>query len=802
MKNLKQWHLKQSKDIPASFLQELQTYANAREGKYLSQILWQRGIDTVEKLREFLNYQDYKPASPFEFGLDMIEAINRIEIAMNNNQEKVAIWGDFDTDGITATCVLWEGLGYFFEQNLNLKYYIPNRFNEFHGLSFSGIKKLADWGVNLIITCDIGGINFKEIDYLNELGIDLIMIDHNVLPKNRPSVISIINPLYLPINHKFYHFSSVAIAYKLMEALEQKFPNIYPISSEELLDLVAIGLIGDLVNLRGENRYLAKKGIDKLKITKRYGIKKLIDLCQQSGDRVTDVFYGIIPRINTVIRMKENADFCIDLLTSKNEKLCISLAQETEIANTIRKEIENKVFHEAKKQVETQLDLSSISIIILINNQWENSVLGLVANKISQKYGKPTILLTTAFNNPESNFESSSNTKVIARGSACSINNINLYNLISSQVNLLEHFAGNAYALDLEIAVENIPFFITAINQKLRQKIDFNNYKNVKKIDLIITVKELGKELFNELKLLEPFCLNNLPPKLLIKNCWFENCWNQNEVYQKNNQTKKVKYPKTTFKICDDSQPFGFNGIWWGYSADDLIENKRYDVVVDLDFNSDQIKDQDSKNKVYKDKEENYKVRLIDLKFHEENDNSNENMGSNFHIIDNRNQELILNNFSESLTIINDCPSSWGDLQNNYQQSLQNKQKLALSYQYKSNNSAEQIWLNLVQFIKSLIKFNTLINQEKLISQLEINPYLLNLGLTVLDNLGISYKLENNQFQFFENNHNIDQIKGEKNLKIFLKACQELDFKQNYFYRASLPIIESTLFNSKDNTLN
>ncbi|HAG81979.1 MAG TPA: single-stranded-DNA-specific exonuclease RecJ, partial [Cyanobacteria bacterium UBA12227] len=242
----------------------------------------------------------YNPASPFEFGQEMKSAIKRLHQAIKAG-EKVTIWGDFDADGITATSVLWEGLGQFFTQNQQLTYYIPNRLTESHGLNRAGIDQLATSETKLIVTCDTGSTNLKEIDYAQQLGIDIIITDHHTLPDERPPVISIINPRYFAETHPLFHLSGVAVAYKLVEALYQTLPNIPKQPVEDLLDLVAIGLIADLVQLSGDCRYLAQRGIQKLqqqlKTRTRPGVARLLELCQRSGDRPTDISFGIGPRI-------------------------------------------------------------------------------------------------------------------------------------------------------------------------------------------------------------------------------------------------------------------------------------------------------------------------------------------------------------------------------------------------------------------------------------------------------------------------------------------------------------------------
>ncbi|MGB7444472.1 MAG: single-stranded-DNA-specific exonuclease RecJ, partial [Coleofasciculaceae cyanobacterium] len=597
-----QWQIQLPPQVPQWFVEAVQTYTPSSEALYAAQLLWQRGIQSLEQLAGFLNPDCYQPASPFEFGQEMKRGVQRLQQA-RKNQEKVVIWGDFDADGITATSVLWEGLGEFFPQQEQLTYYIPNRLSESHGLNRQGIDKLAAWGCQLIITCDTGSTNLDEIEYAQQLGIDIIITDHHTLPEERPNVVSIINPRYFAETHPLFHLSGVAVAYKLVEGLYQKMPEVPQQPLEDLLDLVAIGLIADLVRLSGDCRYLAQKGIEQLqkqlKTRSRPGVARLLELCQRTGDRPTDISFGLGPRINAVSRIQGDASFCVELLTSRDETRTKQLAIETELANTRRKSLQKDVTEQVKNKL-AQLDLSTTSVIVLEDPQWAGGVLGLVAGQIAQEYGRPTILLN-------SNIEEQESEIALARGSARSVNNIDLYELVNSQAHLLHRFGGHPFAAGLSLPIENIPLFSEAINQQLRQQLGISNklIGSVLKVDLVVKVAQLGKELFRELKLLEPCGMGNPVPKLLIENCWFESVWHRNSQDIKG---RKVQYIKTEFEIWDDSTSIGFPGVWWGHYKDELPQG-RCSCLVELDHNS------------YK---KRYEVRIVALQKGEELSSFNE----------------------------------------------------------------------------------------------------------------------------------------------------------------------------------
>ncbi|MDX2229496.1 MAG: DHH family phosphoesterase [Leptolyngbyaceae cyanobacterium bins.349] len=392
------WHL-QTSQPPAWLIKAIRHAVPTLKGKVLAQLLWQRGICQPAQIAGFLSAQHYQPASPFQFGDEMQWAVQRLQQAIAE-QETIAIWGDFDADGVTATAVLWDGLGQFLQQQKTLFYYIPNRLTESHGLSRQGLEQLWAKGCKLVITCDTGSTNLDEIAYAKRLDMEVIVTDHHTLPAARPPVTAIINPRSLPSDHPLASLSGVAVAYKLVEALYEAMPDMPQQPLDALLDLVAIGLIADLVELKGDCRYLAQRGIEQLQkqsvpaTATRPGVAKLLEFCKRSGDRPTDISFGLGPRINAVSRIQGDAHFCVELLTSQDQHLCTHLAEATELANSRRKALQKDVFRQVSDRV-TQLDLSTTQVIVLADDQWQPGVLGLVAGQIAQEYGRPTILLST-----------------------------------------------------------------------------------------------------------------------------------------------------------------------------------------------------------------------------------------------------------------------------------------------------------------------------------------------------------------------------------------------------------------------
>ncbi|MEH2251640.1 single-stranded-DNA-specific exonuclease RecJ [Nostoc sp.] len=824
MPEQQQWTIAATEQPPEWFIQVVKQHTPASSGIYAAKLLWQRGIKNDQQLTAFINHKAYQPASPFEFGQEMHLAIARLQQAYNA-KEKIAIWGDFDADGITATSVLWDGLGEFFKQNTQLIYYIPNRLKESHGLNEQGIDNLAKQGCKLIVTCDTGSTNIEEIVYAKQLSIDVIVTDHHTLPAERPPVAAIINPRYLPREHQLFHLSGVAVAYKLVEALYQTLPNVAKYPLEDLLDLVAVGLIADLVQLSGDCRYLAQLGIQRLQADfqqpatarRRPGVGRLLELCQKSGDRPTDISFGLGPRINAVSRIQGDASFCVELLTSRNAKRCNELAEVTELANARRKSLQKDVQAQVAQKL-IQLDLSTTSVIVLEDAQWPAGVLGLVAGQVAQETGRPTILLSTEGAGEAGGeitlLSSNSELRIqhpalaLARGSARSVNSVDLYQLVKDQAHLLHRFGGHPFAAGLSLLVENIPLFTAAINQQLRQSLGSTTLTPTVQADLMVTVADLGKELFLELKLLEPCGMGNPVPKLLIQNCYFENSWHRN---QQDWQGKKVQYIKAEFDIRDDSSRSAFPGIWWGHYKDELPIG-RCDCIAELDYNT------------FK---KRYEIRLIAVR-PSVNSALNARNGLNALlpltplILDLRNQEhsalaqrpASANSTHDGLNpsypltalIIEDCPTNWDDLRawlrrclttSRSTSGLDNQQQLAIAWSKPNLQPPNQIWLTLVGIAKYLSRTNQLVTRVQLLEKIGISDQTLLVGIKALKYLGFTVKLQDRYLQITWHPSDSAENFADAAVARFLATVREEQFQRQYF--AEVPLSTIVAIASSDN---
>jgi single-stranded-DNA-specific exonuclease len=769
-----------------------------RVGNFAAQLLWQRGFRESEQVEAFLSPEAYQPTSAFAFGAEMEAAIARIQLAYTTG-EKVAIWGDFDADGITATSMLWEGLGEFFAQTQQLIYFIPDRLTASHGLSIAGLDQLKAWfgeqKTGLIITCDTGSTNLDEILYARSLDIDIIVTDHHTLPAERPPVVAIINPRYFPTDHPLFHLSGVAVAYKLIEALYQTLPDVPQRPIANLLDLVAIGLVADLVQLVGDCRYLAQCGIEVLKRKSRLGVKFLLEQCKKAGDRPTDISFGIAPRINSVSRIWGDVRKCVELLTSQDQERCQELIKLAELANTQRKALQKRIFAQVKTKLD-RIDLSTTGVLVLEDPQWSVGILGLVAGQVASEYGCPVLLFTIE----------DVGGKSIAKGSARSPAGIDLYDLIKGQEHLLLSFGGHPLAAGLSLPAENLPLLREALNQRFWHQYDLSTnsldlaqgqrtgIRPSLQIDLVVKIAELGQQLFRQLKLLEPYGMGNPAPRLLIQNCHFEDKFNANI---KNFKGQKVEYIKSEFVLVDETSEI--RGDWWGHYSYEIPDGI-CDVVVELIDNS------------FK---KTYEVRIIDIHAQavanlaidgltedgsptEVNDQSSyrsedkpkQIRSSGVEILDWRGKSTPV---PETTIACDRCPTSWQEIYDLFSRAERSQQPLALVYPPPESLQGLEVWRNLVGIAKYLARTQKMIGLDQVGLKLGISDQqVLQVGLEALRICGWKVKLmEDDLLEISGDLSNLNQSQNpaQKLVQQFIAIVNELAFKQKYFERQAMRLV-------------
>jgi single-stranded-DNA-specific exonuclease len=767
------WQLKPQQTPPDWLIALIQERLPSSSGQVAAQLLWQRGLRDPEVALAFLDSTHYQPASAWAFGVEMEQAVARLQQA-RDRQETVFIWGDFDADGITATAVLWEGLGQFFVPNKTLYFTIPNRLSESHGLSKAGIKAIAAQGAQLIVTCDTGSADQAEIEYAQQLGIDVIITDHHTLPSDRPTVAAFLNPRTFPVEHPLANLSGVAVAYKLIEALYDKFPQIPEEPLEQLLDLVAIGLIADLVKLTGDCRYLAQQGLLRLKQQlehpTRPGIAKLLKLCRKNGDRPSDIAFGLGPRINAISRIHGDARDGVELLTSRDPIRAGQLAEAAEWTNVCRKEVQERVLHEAKAQL-NRLDLEATAVIVLNDPQWPVGILGLVASHLAQTYGRPAILLSQA--------ETTEEKPQILRGSARSVMGIDLYGLLGQQAHLMHRFGGHPLAAGLSLPAENLPLFTASINQSFRQHIGQQTAPALE-IDLDLCLADMvpnqGADLFRELLQLEPYGMGNPAPRILLRNCWLEN--RRSSGYQTVGD-RKLRYQKTQFHLRDESTSTLFPGIWWGHRADELPTGC-CDVVVELDHG--QFRQQS-----------HYHARLVAIRPTEDSGIHHQDVTEPW-LLDWRQQSALIQPLPEVLPLPH-SPKGWEELEMWAQQATTHQQKLALAYQTSVRSTAALKWQQLVGLVKYAARTGHCVTLTQIQERLAVSERSLLLGIAALKAVGFDIAIQAETMTAQEQPRSLAEVKSTvlQTIQHFLDAVAEEHFQQEYFQRAPVAQLQQIL---------
>lgn len=475
---------------------------------FILQLLYNRKVFSLsdsskkreEKIKKFL-YPSYDDLfNPFLMK-DMDKAIRRINQALNKD-EKIAIFGDYDADGVTASALLYET---FIFLGKKAEVYIPHREHEGYGLNKEAIDKLSKKGITLIITVDCGIKNNQEINYAKKLGIDVIVTDHHEISGNLPKkAVAILNPKQKECKYPFKELAGVGIAFKLASALIKKIRNNKKGENflKWLLDLVLIGSLGDSVSLISENRILVKYGEIVFKKTRRIGLKELKNRGMKNGDlKIIDFF--IVPRLNACGRM-DHANWAFNLLVTKSKIEAFKLINKIEELNNKRKNFTEKIFSEIES-LNTPL---SKKIIILLRENWPSSVLGIVANRLSEKYKIPVFLIE--------------NKGEISRGSARVPEEFDVMEMLEEISHMFLKFGGHKYAAGFTYKTDNHHKIVKKLEDVVKNKIKKETKKETKNllyIDVEVDFEDITKPYFyKEIKKLGPFGKDNPHPVFLVRN--------------------------------------------------------------------------------------------------------------------------------------------------------------------------------------------------------------------------------------------------------------------------------------------
>lgn len=454
---------------------------------YAALIASTRGINTIDGAREFFGLNERKSVDPMDFP-DMYAAVKRIQKALDEF-ERIAVYGDYDADGVTSTALLYS---YLEMQGADVVYYVPNRHTEGYGLSYEAIDKLSMMGVKLIITVDNGISAVDEAKYIRELEMELIVTDHHLPSEALPQAVAVVDPHRTDCNLKFKDYAGVGVAYKLICALEGEENGI----TDSFVDLVTVGTVADVMPLIKENRELVRRGVNMLADSDRIGIQALIEAAGLGSRKMTStsVAFGICPRINAAGRMG-SADRAIRLLLSDDYDEAMLLAQEINDENVTRQQTEQDILIQAVEQISENPEWQYQNVLVVAGEGWHDGVVGIVASRLVEKYGKPTLVITIDGND--------------AKGSGRSIEGFNLYDAISHCSGCLTHFGGHTLAAGIGLKTTDIDAFRTAIN-------DYSDTIEmpfpVQNIDFKLNPACVNTEMLETVEQLEPFGAGNPQP--------------------------------------------------------------------------------------------------------------------------------------------------------------------------------------------------------------------------------------------------------------------------------------------------
>ncbi len=450
-------------------------------------ILVSRGIIEYEDVEEFFD-SDFSFCDPYLIA-DMENAVLRIEKAIEN-QEKICVFGDYDADGVTATALMYS---YLFSRGADVMYYIPDRISEGYGMNKDAITYLNEKGVKLIVTVDNGISAVEEIAYANCLGIDTVVTDHHQVGDVLPDAVAVIDPHREDCNLHFKDWAGVGVAFKVVCALEK---GDYSEILNRYADIIAVGTIADVVDLKDENRAIVKYGVAKINSNPCNGINALRQIAGVSERQLNavGVTYSLAPRINAAGRI-ESATTALRLLLSDDLITALQIGENVDMCNRQRHEFEGKIMESAIAHIESNSMLRFSRVIVVCGEGWHHGVIGIVAARITEKYGKPTIVIT---------FDGDEGT-----GSARSISGFSVYDAIKSCEDLLTHFGGHTLAAGLGIKRENIGEFFRRIN-------DYANTIPDAVPELLLDCKlnpaYIDASLVESLETLEPFGAGNPQP--------------------------------------------------------------------------------------------------------------------------------------------------------------------------------------------------------------------------------------------------------------------------------------------------
>ena len=537
-----------------------------------AKLLYLRGYKTIEDADNFIKKNGLCIYDPFRLA-DMQKAAERILSAVENN-EKIAIYGDYDVDGVSATAVM-----YLYLEDINptlkLGYYIPDRFAEGYGMSAAAIDMLAEKGVSLIVTVDTGITAIEEINHAKELGIDVVVTDHHECREVLPDALAVVNPHRKDSEYPFRELAGVGVAFKLITAIEtlrvgnvnQAIRNVY----EKYADLVTLGTIADVMPMIDENRNIIHYGLLKIRKNPRPGIRALLEKAGTTPAKcgTTSISFGIAPRINAAGRMS-HASHALELMLLSDcddEETADALADVLGEYNKARQDEEQRILEQVYAAIDETHDFENDRIIVVAGEEWHSGVIGIVASKVVEKYGFPAILIT--FNGEENNGSGCD----VGRGSGRSVCGVNLVEALEASSEYLVKFGGHELAAGLSIARNDVDNFRRAVNDYVRSIENEEMWITAVEADCELEAADINMRCAEDIALLEPFGISNPTPVFYLGDV--------NMVSSKSLKGgKHIKFRFEKDGVMFDAIMFNADYEVFNYTA-----GEKLDIMFNLDIN-------------------------------------------------------------------------------------------------------------------------------------------------------------------------------------------------------------------------
>jgi len=537
-------------------VQKLQNELQINE--IIATLLVQRGIETYDQARQFFRPSLADLHNPYLMK-DMDKAVSRIEKAIADG-ENILVFGDYDVDGTTAVSLLSSYLKSYYS---NVATYIPDRYDEGYGISYKGIDFAEDNEFTLIIALDCGIKSVDHIAYANDRNIDFIICDHHRPGDMLPEAVAILDPKREDCSYPYDELCGCGVGFKLIQALAQNRNQ----TIDDLLiylDLVATAIAADIVPITGENRVLAKFGLEVINSNPRPGIKALIQNLKKKVLTITDVVFIIAPRINAAGRIKHGNE-AVALLTEYDLDQAEIFASEIEQHNSDRKDLDKQITVEALSQIEENKETNRFTTVVYREN-WHKGVIGIVASRLTETYYRPTIVFTK------------SGDKLAA--SARSVKDFDIYNALEACAEHLEQFGGHMYAAGMTLKEENYTAFKEAFERFVEQNIHPDLLIPEISADVEIELSDINEKLIRLLNQFEPFGPQNMTPVFFtkgVKDTGYAKGIGQNEEHLK----LFVKQSRS----FGTSEGFGAIGFGLGNKLELTKNQKPFEAVYCIDEN-------------------------------------------------------------------------------------------------------------------------------------------------------------------------------------------------------------------------